>query len=95
VSGVLIAFAAKAVSWFLVFGFWFLVFGFWFLVFGFWFLVFGLVACGDLVCRCSCPVGLSLLCYRSISFAPVRGSTHFLCRRKESKQRKRAHTASP
>ena len=39
-------------------------------------------------------VGLSLHCYRSISLAPVRGSTHFLCRRKESKQRKRAHTAS-
>ena len=28
-------------------------------------------------------VGLSLLCYRSISFAPVRGGTYFLCRRKE------------
>jgi hypothetical protein len=27
--------------------------------------------------------------YRSISFAPVRGSSHFLCRRKESNQRKR------
>ena len=26
--------------------------------------------------------------------SPVRGSTYFLCRRKESKQRKRAHTAS-
>ena len=42
-----------------------------------------------------CGVGLSLLCYRSISDAPVRGGTYFLCRRKESKQRKRAHTASP
>ena len=29
-----------------------------------------------------------------MSVAPVRGGTHFLCRRKESKQRKRAHTAS-
>ena len=27
--------------------------------------------------------------------APVRGGTYFLCRRKESKQRKRTHTASP
>jgi hypothetical protein len=26
--------------------------------------------------------------------APVRGGTYFLCRRKESKQRKRAHTAN-
>jgi hypothetical protein len=39
-------------------------------------------------------VGLSLYCYRSISFAPVRGGTYFLCRRKESRQRKRAHTAN-
>ena len=45
-------------------------------------------------CRCSYGVGLSLFCFWSISFAPVRGSTHFLCRRKESKQRKRAHPAS-
>ena len=29
-----------------------------------------------------------------ISFAPVRGGTYFLCRRKESRQRKRAATAS-
>ena len=27
--------------------------------------------------------------------APVRGGTYFLCRRKVSKQRKRAHTANP
>jgi hypothetical protein len=39
-------------------------------------------------------VGLSLLSYRSIRFAPVRGGTYFLCRRKESRQRKRAATAS-
>jgi hypothetical protein len=39
-------------------------------------------------------VGLSLHSYRSISFAPVRGGTYFLCRRKESRQRKRAATAS-
>ena len=39
-------------------------------------------------------VGLSLHSYRSISFAPVRGGTYFLCRGgKESKQRKRAATA--
>jgi len=30
----------------------------------------------------------------SICVAPVRGGTYFLCRRKESRQRKRAHTAS-
>jgi hypothetical protein len=28
-------------------------------------------------------VGLSLICYRSVSVAPVRGGTYFLCRRKE------------
>ena len=38
-------------------------------------------------------VGRSLVCYRSIRFAPVRGSTYFLCLRKESRRRKRAHTA--
>jgi hypothetical protein len=38
--------------------------------------------------------GLSLISLWSIGVAPVRGGTHFLCRRKESKQRKRAHTAS-
>jgi hypothetical protein len=42
----------------------------------------------------ACGVGLSLHSYRSISFAPVRGGTYFLCRRKESRQRKRAATAS-
>ena len=36
----------------------------------------------------------SAFCFWFISVAPVRGGTHFLCRRKESKQRKRAHTAS-
>ncbi|WP_210237169.1 hypothetical protein, partial [Mesorhizobium sp. M3A.F.Ca.ET.174.01.1.1] len=40
------------------------------------------------------PLGLSLNSRRSIGVAPVRGGTYFLCRRKESKQRKRAHTAS-
>jgi hypothetical protein len=34
-------------------------------------------------------VGLSLFSCRSIGTAPVRGGTHFLCGRKESKQRKR------
>ena len=43
----------------------------------------------------ACGVGLSLHSYRSIRFAPVRGSTHFLCRRKESKQRKRASNRQP
>ena len=38
------------------------------------------------------PLGLSLISLWSICVAPVRGGTHFLCRRKESKQRKRAHT---
>ena len=36
----------------------------------------------------------SAFCFWFISVAPVRGGTHFLCRRKESKQRKRAHAAS-
>jgi hypothetical protein len=40
-------------------------------------------------------VGLSLLSYRSVSDAPVRGGTYFLCRRKESKQRKRASNRQP
>jgi hypothetical protein len=39
---------------------------------------------------CFYGVGLSLFCFWSISVAPVRGGTYFLCRRKESKQRKRA-----
>jgi hypothetical protein len=42
----------------------------------------------------ACGVGLSLHSYRFIGVAPVRGGTSFLCRRKESKQRKRAQTAS-
>jgi hypothetical protein len=56
----------------------------WFVI-GLFVFVFGCLPYG---------VGLSLHSYRSISFAPVRGGTYFLCRRKESKQRKRAHTAS-
>ena len=36
----------------------------------------------------------SALRLRGAGFAPVRGGSHFLCRRKESNQRKRAHTAS-
>ena len=36
----------------------------------------------------------SALCFWFARVAPVRGGTYFLCRRKESKQRKRAHTAS-
>ena len=43
---------------------------------------------------CSLGVGLSLCSRWSIGVAPVRGGTYFLCLRKESKQRKRAHTAS-
>ena len=38
--------------------------------------------------------GLSLNSLWSIGVAPVRGGTYFLCRRKESKQRKRLHTAN-
>jgi hypothetical protein len=53
----------------------FLLFGFWFVVVGLWLFAFG--------------VGLSLFSCRSICTAPVRGGTHFLCGRKESKQRKR------
>jgi hypothetical protein len=53
----------------------FLLFGFWFVVVGLWLFAFG--------------VGLSLISCRSICTAPVRGGTHFLCGRKESKQRKR------
>ena len=37
----------------------------------------------------------SAICIWFAGVAPVRGGTYFLCRRKESKQRKRAHTASP
>jgi hypothetical protein len=37
----------------------------------------------------------SATCLRTSNVAPVRGGTYFLCRRKESRQRKRAHTASP
>ncbi|MGF6666050.1 hypothetical protein QF000_007718 [Paraburkholderia atlantica] len=39
-------------------------------------------------CLSSGFVGLSLLCYRSISVAPVRGGTYFLCCCKESRQRR-------
>ena len=42
-------------------------------------------------CGCWC---LFVLCYWSICVRPVRGGTHFLCRRKESMQRKRAQTAN-
>jgi hypothetical protein len=42
----------------------------------------------------ACGVGLSLICNWSISVAPVRGRHLLLCRRKESKQRKRLHTAN-
>ncbi|MBN3754610.1 hypothetical protein G3N95_16790 [Paraburkholderia sp. Tr-20389] len=41
------------------------------------------------------PSLASALCLWFAGVAPVRGGTYFLCRRKESKQRKRAHTASP
>ncbi len=37
---------------------------------------------------CSSVLGLSLLCYRSISVATVRGGTYFLCCCKESRQRR-------
>jgi hypothetical protein len=40
-------------------------------------------ACAALVCLYACGVGLSLNSYWSISVAPVRGGTYFLCRRKE------------
>ena len=51
-------------------------------LFGFWrFLeVFGW---SGLVRVFAYGVGLSLICYWSISVAPVRGGTYFLCRRKE------------
>jgi hypothetical protein len=55
----------------------------------------GFFACGALSRLFAYGVGLSLHSYRSIRFAPVRGSTHFLCRRKESKQRKRASNRQP
>ena len=52
----------------------------------FWFFGFGFVFVF---------VVASAICFRYSRVAPVRGGTYFLCRRKESKQRKRAHTASP
>ncbi|WP_205811083.1 hypothetical protein, partial [Burkholderia sp. Ac-20365] len=56
-----------------------------------WFgLVFGFVLrrwCGLLLLSLA-----SAFCLWSASVAPVRGGTYFLCRRKESKQRKRANT---
>jgi hypothetical protein len=61
------------------------VFAFCFLLFAFCFLLFAF---------CFLFLLASALCFRSASVAPVRGGTYFLCRRKESKQRKRAHTAS-
>jgi hypothetical protein len=39
-------------------------------------------------------VGLSLNSLWSIGVAPVRGGTYFLCRGKESRQRKPLYTAS-
>ncbi|VVD27287.1 protein of unknown function [Paraburkholderia dioscoreae] len=51
--------------------------------FGWWF--FGFVLCFGF----GFGFGLSLSSLWSISVAPVRGGTHFLCGRKESKQRKR------
>ena len=42
-----------------------------------------LLACAVIVRLYACGVGLSLNSYRSISVAPVRGGTYFLCRRKE------------
>jgi len=54
---------------------------------------------GSLCCWCWCAFcsaaspASAFWCWFA-SVAPVRGGTHFLCRRKESKQRKRAHTAS-
>jgi hypothetical protein len=49
----------------------------------------------------SCDAGVVCFCCRwhprfvlpASGVAPVRGGTYFLCRRKESKQRKRANTA--
>jgi hypothetical protein len=49
--------------------------GFWVLGFGFWFLVFACVV----LWVCSCGVGFSLNSRWSISVAPVRGGTYFLC----------------
>ena len=43
---------------------------------------------------CSFGVGLCLNSWWSIGVAPVRGGTYFVCRRKESKQRKRLQTAN-
>ncbi|ABE32771.1 hypothetical protein Bxe_A0160 [Paraburkholderia xenovorans LB400] len=54
------------------------------LVFGFWFLFW----------FCCLGFGLFLICLWSISVAPVRGGTYFLCRGKESRQRKPLYTAS-
>jgi hypothetical protein len=62
--------------------------GFWALRAGFGFLLVWMGVGGFFVN----PFGLSLISLWSIRVAPVRGGTHFLCRRKESKQRKRAHT---
>jgi hypothetical protein len=70
------------ISFFLCEAFWVLVFGFDFgLVWG-WFGLLVLALASAIFFRDSCV-------------APVRGGTYFLCRRKESRQRKRAHTANP
>ena len=70
-----------------------------------WFWVLFLSATQSLVFvflrRWGCRRGLlwfllaSAICCPASCVAPVRGGTYFLCRRKESKLRKRAHTASP
>ncbi|MGF6411868.1 hypothetical protein OKW37_003538 [Paraburkholderia sp. MM5482-R2] len=52
----------------------------------FWFFLFFWIWVGFF--RCSGFVGLSLLSCRSISVAPVRGGTYFLCCCKESRQRR-------
>jgi hypothetical protein len=48
-----------------------------------WRAFFDVVAYVALFCLGFCGVGLSLICWWSISVAPVRGGTYFLCRRKE------------
>src|ERR1700733_4543380 len=45
-----------------------------------WVVACGLLLAGSLWLS-AYGVGLSLHCYRSIRFAPVRGGTYFLCRR--------------
>ena len=55
-----------------------------------------LFGCAFFCALCSLPLRGHPRCrLRGVGVAPVRGGTYFLCRRKESKQRKRAHPASP